>query len=107
MIHVGKADCGGRSCKDPYQETRCAPYASDASVLYRSSPDGVPLASLVPYHQTESPWSLMTGRSAPGQPGRLSADGAPWAAWPPSLNEPEVGILFWALQHLPSVWAAD
>ena len=104
MIHVGKADCVGLSCRDLYPETCCAPYiAADASILHRSSPDRAPLAGLVPYHQTESPWSLTTRQSAPGRPGCLSPDGAPWAARPPSLNEPEVGALFWALHRLPSV----
>ena len=66
VIHVGKADCVGRSCKDPYQET-CAPcVAADASALHHSSLDRAPLANLVPCHQAESPWSLMTRRSATG-----------------------------------------
>lgn len=54
-------------------------------------------------HQTERlwpAWSLVTRQRAPGH---SRPDRVPWAGWSPSLNEPDVGVLFWALHHLPSV----
>lgn len=68
----------------------------------------LPASLLVPplciaRHQMERlwpAWSLVTRQRAPGH---LRPDGVPRAAWSPSLNEPDVGVLFWALHHLPSV----
>lgn len=54
-------------------------------------------------HQTERlwpAWSLVTRQRAPVTHDQT---GVPWAAWSPFLNEPDVGVLFWALHHLPSV----
>lgn len=75
----------------------------------------LPASLLVPplciaRHQMERlwpAWSLVTRQRAPGH---LRPDGVPRAAWSPSLNEPDVGVLFWAPPFAFSStasWAAE